>query len=65
MLRSAGSSVFQICAVIGALGVPLVAARTAGWAAIGLVGLCWMSFRVQLLLAPHAYLLGSVLGGIA
>ena len=65
MLRSAGSSVFQICAVIGALGVPLVAARTAGWAAIGLVGLCWMSFPVQLLLAPHADLLGSVLGGIA
>lgn len=61
----AASSVFQICAVIGALGVPLVAARTSGGAAIGLVGLCWMSFPVQLLLAPHAYLLGSVLGGIA
>ncbi|HEX2551073.1 MAG TPA: MFS transporter [Nocardioidaceae bacterium] len=61
----AASSVFQICAIIGALGVPLVAARTSGWLAIGLVGLCWMAFPVQLLLATHAYLLGSVLGGIA
>lgn len=56
---------FQICAIIGALGVPVLAARTTGWIAIGVVGLCWMSFPVQLLLAPHAYLLGSVLGGIA
>jgi CP family cyanate transporter-like MFS transporter len=61
----AASSVFQICAIVGALGVPLVAARTSGRLAIGLVGLCWMAFPVQLLLATHAYLLGSVLGGIA
>ena len=61
----AASSVFQVCAIIGALGVPLLALRWHGWVAIGLVGLLWMSFPIQLLVAPHAYLLGSVLGGIA
>ena len=61
----ASSSVFQISAIIGALGVPLVAQRTSSATAIFLVGLLWMSFPLQLLLAPGAYLLGSVLGGIA
>ena len=61
----AASSVFQIAAIIGALGVPFVAARWSGAVAIGVVGVLWMSFPLQLLLAPHAYLLGSFLGGIA
>ena len=56
---------FQICAIVGALGVPLLAIRWPGWMAIGLVGVLWMSFPIQLLLAPQAYLFGSVLGGIA
>jgi len=61
----AAASVFQVCAIIGALGVPLLALRVPNWAAIGLVGVCWLALPVQLLLAPEAYLLGSVLGGIA
>jgi CP family cyanate transporter-like MFS transporter len=61
----AASSVFQVSAIIGALGVPVLAMRWPSWVAIGLVGLLWMAFPLQLLLAPHAYLLGSVLGGIA
>ena len=56
---------FQVCAIIGALGIPLLALRVPGWAAIGLVGLLWMSLPLELLLFPEAYLLGSVLGGIA
>lgn len=61
----AASSVFQICAIIGALGVPLLALRWPGWMAIGIVGVLWMAFPLQLLLVPQAYLFGSVLGGIA
>jgi CP family cyanate transporter-like MFS transporter len=61
----AASSVFQVSAIIGALGVPLLALRWPSWVAIGLVGLLWMAFPLQLLLAPQAYLLGSVLGGVA
>ena len=45
--------------------MPLLALRWPSWAAIGLVGLLWMAFPLQLLLVPQAYLLGSVLGGIA
>ena len=61
----AAASVFQVSAIIGALGVPLLALRWPSWVAIGLVGLLWMAFPLQLLLVPQAYLLGSVLGGIA
>ncbi len=61
----AASSVFQVSAIIGALGIPLLALRVPGWAAIGLVGLLWMSLPLELLFFPEAYLLGSVLGGIA
>ncbi len=59
------SSVFQVSAIIGALGVPLLAKRIANWRAIALVGLFWMSLPVQLLLVPDAYVLGSITGGIA
>ena len=59
------SSIFQVCAIIGALGVPLLALRVPTWAAIGLIGVLWISLPVLLLLAPHAYVLGSVLGGAA
>ena len=52
-------------AIIGALGIPLLALRVPAWAAIGLVGLLWMSLPLELLFFPEAYLLGSVLGGIA
>ena len=59
------SSVFQVSAIIGALGVPLLATRIGNTRAIVVVGLLWMSFPAQLLLVPDAYVLGSVLGGIA
>ncbi|MFY0409358.1 CynX/NimT family MFS transporter [Solicola sp. PLA-1-18] len=61
----AASSVFQVCAIIGAIGVPLLALRLPTWSTVGLVGLLWMSFPMVLLLAPQAYVLGSVLGGVA
>lgn len=61
----AASSVFQICAVIGALGVPLLAARLPAWSTIGLIGLLWIAMPVGLLMAPEQYILVSILGGTA
>ncbi|MDO9378496.1 MAG: MFS transporter [Nocardioidaceae bacterium] len=61
----AASSVFQVCAIIGAFGVPLLALRLPPWGAVATVGVLWLAFPVQLLVAPEAYLLGSVLGGVA
>lgn len=61
----AASSVFQISAIAGALGVPLLALRLPAWGAIGVVAALWVSLPVLLLAAPHLYLLGSVLGGTA
>lgn len=59
------ASVFQVSAIIGALGVPLLALRVPEWLTIVVVGALWISFPLQLLVAPEAYLVGSVLGGIA
>jgi CP family cyanate transporter-like MFS transporter len=59
------SSVFQICAIIGALGVPLLATRMSNWHTIAVVGVLWVSFPLQLILVPDLYVAGSVLGGIA
>ncbi|WP_309631080.1 MFS transporter [Nocardioides zeae] len=59
------ASVFQVSAVVGALGVPLLALWLREPVAAGVVGLLWMAMPAQLLLAPSAYLIGSVLGGIA
>lgn len=59
------ASVFQIAAVVGALGTPLLALRLPEPVAVGIVGLLWIAMPVQLLVEPSAYLLGSVLGGIA
>ncbi|MFW6772823.1 CynX/NimT family MFS transporter [Nocardioides sp. CPCC 205120] len=59
------AAVFQIAAIIGAVGVPLLALRVPEWCTVALVGVLWTSFPVQLLVAPDAYLLGSLLGGAA
>ncbi len=61
----AGSSLFQILAIAGALGVPL-AARRASPRSTGLViGLLWLTVPVGLLLAPQLWWLWSALGGVA
>jgi CP family cyanate transporter-like MFS transporter len=61
----AGSSLFQILAIVGGLGVPLVA-RFASTTAVGLtLGLLWLTVPVGLLLAPELWWLWSSLGGVA
>lgn len=61
----ASSAVFQVMAVVGAIGVPLLALRLPAWQPVLLVGLLWITFPVILLTAPQAWLVGSLLGGAA
>ncbi|MFD1505719.1 MFS transporter [Georgenia yuyongxinii] len=61
----ATASLFQIAAIVGAFGVPALAARTPAWVPAGVIGLLWMSLPVGLLVAPEAYILWSIVGGVA
>ncbi|MFJ5692348.1 CynX/NimT family MFS transporter [Arthrobacter sp. NPDC093125] len=61
----AGSSLFQILAIAGALGVPL-AARFMSTTAVALtLGAMWLTVPLGLLLAPELWWLWSSLGGVA
>ncbi|REE03448.1 MFS transporter [Citricoccus nitrophenolicus] len=68
-LDTAGSgataSLFQVAAIVGALGVPLLAARTRPWVPMAVVAVLWLSLPLGLLLAPDAYVLWSLTGGVA
>ncbi|WP_240645718.1 CynX/NimT family MFS transporter [Georgenia sp. SYP-B2076] len=59
------ASVFQIAGVVGAFGVPVLAARTPAWVPAAIMGLFWCSLPVGLLLAPEAYTTWALVGGIA
>lgn len=61
----ASSSVFQILAVVGALGVPVLASRWRPRSIIVLVSLFWLAMPIGLLLAPQLWLLWSICGGAA
>ena len=61
----AGSSLFQILAIAGGLGGPLVA-RFASTTSVGLtLGLLWLTVPLGLLFAPELWWLWSSLGGVA
>ncbi|MDQ0851696.1 CP family cyanate transporter-like MFS transporter [Arthrobacter sp. B3I9] len=61
----AGSSLFQILAIAGALGVPLVARFSSTTAVALTLGLLWLTVPLGLLLAPELWWLWSAVGGIA
>ena len=61
----ATASLFQIAAVVGAFGVPLLAHKTKLWVATVVVAACWVSLPIGLLVAPDTYIVWSILGGIA
>ncbi|PPH18064.1 MFS transporter [Rathayibacter sp. AY1C4] len=61
----ASASVFQLAAVAGALGVPLLVRRLGPLGGIVLVGLLWCTVPAGLLLAPQLWALWCVLGGAA
>nr|WP_187698134.1 MFS transporter [Rathayibacter agropyri] len=61
----ASSSVFQLAAVAGAVGIPLLVRRLGPRGSILLVGLLWCTVPIGLLLAPQLWALWCVLGGVA
>ncbi|RPE77737.1 CynX/NimT family MFS transporter [Frondihabitans sp. PhB161] len=61
----ASSSVFQILAVVGALGVPFLALRVRPVVIVGIVSALWIVMPLGLLLAPQFWLLWSISGGMA
>lgn len=61
----AGSSLFQIFAIVGGLGVPLAAKYFSTTTTAVTVGLLWTAVPAGLLLAPHLWWLWSTCGGIA
>lgn len=61
----ASSSVFQLAAVVGAIGVPFLVGRLGPLRSIALVGLLWTTVPAGLLLAPELWALWCVLGGAA
>ncbi|WP_246848701.1 MULTISPECIES: MFS transporter [unclassified Pseudarthrobacter] len=61
----AGSSLFQIFAIVGGLGVPFAAKYFSTTTTAVTVGLLWTAVPAGLLLAPELWWLWSTFGGIA
>lgn len=61
----AGSSLFQILAIAGGLGVPLAARLASPTTVTVTIGAMWLTVPLGLLLAPQGWWLWSSLGGIA
>ena len=61
----AGSSLFQILAIAGGLGVPLVARLASTTAVATALGAMWLTVPLGLLLAPQWWWLWSSAGGVA
>ncbi|WP_235780180.1 MFS transporter [Sinomonas notoginsengisoli] len=61
----AGASLFQIVAILGALGAPLLARYAGAMTTVALLGVLWISVPVGLLVAPELWPLWSSFGGAA
>jgi CP family cyanate transporter-like MFS transporter len=59
------SSIFQIAAVVGALGVPLLSQRIGVPKTFVLVAALWLTFPLGLIFAPDGWLAWGFLGGVA
>lgn len=59
------ASLFQISAIVGAFGVPLLAVKAKPWMPVAIVAALWLSLPIGLLLAPGSYALWAITGGIA
>jgi CP family cyanate transporter-like MFS transporter len=59
------SSIFQISAIIGAIGAPVIARRFSNTASIATIGVLWLAIPLGFLLAPDLWALWCVLGGAA
>jgi CP family cyanate transporter-like MFS transporter len=61
----AGSSLFQVFAIVGGLGVPFAAKYFSTTTVAVTLGLLWTAVPAGLLLAPELWWLWSVFGGVA
>lgn len=62
----ATASLFQVAAIVGAFGVPVISLRARKpWVPVAVMGVLWIILPLGLLLAPEAYVLWSIVGGIA
>ncbi len=63
---SAGTaaSLFQLFSILGAFGVPALAARAPGWVPMAAVAVSWVAMPVGLLVLPEAFVLWSLFGAI-
>ncbi|MFC7402054.1 CynX/NimT family MFS transporter [Citricoccus sp. GCM10030269] len=61
----ATASLFQVAAIVGAFGVPLLAARSRPWVPVAIVAVLWISLPIGLMAAPEAHVLWSLTGGVA
>lgn len=61
----AGASLFQIMAILGALGTPLLARYAGSRATVATLGILWLTVPLGLLLAPGLWAVWSSLGGAA
>ncbi|MDQ0261520.1 CynX/NimT family MFS transporter [Sinomonas atrocyanea] len=61
----AGASLFQIMAILGALGTPLLARYAGSRATVAALGILWLTVPLGLLLQPGLWALWSSLGGAA
>lgn len=59
------AGIFQICAIVGSLGAPIVAARFGSFTAVMGIWACWLAVPLGLLLAPEGWAIWVMLGGIA
>ncbi|MBE4693206.1 MFS transporter [Brevibacterium casei] len=64
-LAGGTASLFQVSAIVGAFGVPLLAARSRPWVPVAIVAALWLSLPLGMLRAPDAYVVWAVTGGIA
>lgn len=61
----AAASIFQVTAIIGAFGVPVLAARARPWVPMAVVAACWCTLPIGLYAAPEHFILWTFIGGIA
>jgi CP family cyanate transporter-like MFS transporter len=59
------ASVFQVMGIVGALGAPLLLIRLRPLVVLVLLCCCWLAVPLGFLLAPQAWLVWTVLGGVA
>ncbi|MCT1552005.1 MFS transporter [Brevibacterium casei] len=64
-LAGGTASLFQVSAIVGAFGVPLLAARSQPWVPVAIVAALWLSLPLGMLVAPGSFVIWAVTGGIA